>query len=472
MCQGSEQTKATSQAEVLAQTEGKPILLSTYHWHEPWFSACCGLDMSKFDIFELEDRSADDFDIERHVSELCAKIKSQGGQMPAITSGTDSMMICHAMVKESLRASSEPRFAEMKGASLCATVLCDHKLLTRALVPACGSVKCGYVCSTDAVIPAIDGLPADADMILKPVAALGSVNIHKVKAGQHSPFHGLQAETAGALHKATFLHVEKFGANVPGASECIGLLEEYIAPSVRKVSVDGAYVKGAAIPWAISDNVYHKDQPEVFEALETPSNRTSPEEQDRIWEVFTEICDGLHRLSDGDFDCQFVCVEMFVFDSSRVEVMEVNIRASANQLPTFHKVMDGGCPFAAHVIMQGPNPESLVRPTSNGTFACTLYRDTLTHVPSGTATDPQKDDFEAIYYCRNSVNAQVYGYGNSPAEARSAAETLYARCVAASQAAAELGTAGLEDENESEHILDSKVASLVPGTIKWGNCGA
>lgn len=418
----------------MAQAEGKPILLSSFHWHEPWFSACCGLDMSKFDIFEIDDRSADDFDIEHHVSNLCTKMQSQGGPVPAVLSATDSMMLVHAMAKDALRANPDPRFAAMKGASLCATVLCDHKFLTRALVPGCGSIKCAIVRSTDALVPAVEGLPAESDLILKPVAAIGSVNVHKVKAGQPSPFHGLQAEAAGAVHKATFMHVERFGAKVPGASECIGLLEEYIATSVRKVSVDGAFVQGTAIPWCISDNVYYKDKPEVFEALEVPSSRTSPEEQDRIWEVFSEVCHGLHRLSDGDFNCQFVCVEMFVFDSTRVEVMEVNIRISANQLPTFHKVLDGGCPWAAQVLMQGPNPSALARPTPNGTFACCLYRATVSDAAL-QATDPIHDDFEAMYYRRNSAVAHVYGYGTSPGEARNAAEQIYARVVDATTAA-------------------------------------
>merc|ERR1719159_1023396 len=98
---------------------------------------------------------------------------------------TDTAMLTHAMAKEKLR-SLEPAFAKMCGASLKAAVLCDHKLLTRALVPGCGGIKCRPLMASEEEIPAVDGVPADAPLILKPVAAVGSVGVCKVHVGQPS----------------------------------------------------------------------------------------------------------------------------------------------------------------------------------------------------------------------------------------------------------------------------------------------
>jgi len=398
-------------------------LMSSLHWHEPWFSTCCGLDMDKFDILYIDDSNADSFDIESCVAELVAKLQAHGRPVPVLSS-TDSMMIVHAMAKDQLK--NDPRFSSMTGASLSATVLCDHKLLTRALVPGCNTLKYRGITSSDAVIPLIDGV--SGDLILKPVAALGSVGVSKVSAGQPSPFHGLQAEDAGALHRATFLHVDRFGASVPGAKESIGLLEEYVPPSVRKVSVDGAFVRGVVVPWCISDNIYKKDEPEVFDALELPSGLTTPEEQAKIWEVFAQVAHGLHSLSEGDFDCQFICIEMFVFDASRVEVMEVNIRISANQLPAFHHIMDGGCPLVAQVQMQGPTP-TLKPPVPNGKFGICLYRQAVDSAGPLKQASKEADGFEAEYYRRNQALAHVYAYGASAKEARDAAESFYAKLL-------------------------------------------
>jgi len=196
-------------------------------------------------------------------------------------------------------------------------------------------------------------------------------------------------------------------------------------PAVRKVSVDGAFVQGIVTPWCIADNIYKKDNPEVFEALEVPSSLTTPEEQAKIWEVFSDVARGLHSLSGGDFDRQFICIEMFVYDATHVEVMEVNIRISANQLPCFHRVMDGGCPLLAQAQMQGPTP-MLKAPVPNGTFGICLYRETLESAGPFRQTSKEKHGFEATYYRRMKTVAHVYGYGTSPADARGAAERLYA----------------------------------------------
>mmetsp|Transcript_30907 Transcript_30907/g.57876 ORF Transcript_30907/g.57876 Transcript_30907/m.57876 type:complete len:458 (+) Transcript_30907:58-1431(+) len=426
----------------------KPVLMSSFHWHEPWYSAVCGLSMDQFDILYLDDSSADMFDIEAHVAELVAKMEAHGAPIPVL-SATDSMMIVHAMAKDALK--DDPRFASLTGASMCATILCDHKLLTRALVPGCGSIRYKGVRSTDEVVPAIDGV--ESDMILKPIAALGSVNVHKVRAGQPSPFYGLRDESAGALHKATFLHVERFGATVPDAKECIGLLEEYVSPHVKKVSVDGAFCRGVVIPWCISDNIYRQDSPEVFEALETPSSLCSPAEQAKIWEVFSEVAHGLHSLSDGDFDCQFICIEMFVFDSTRVEVMEVNIRISANQLPVFHRVMDGGCPLLAQVQMQSPNP-TVKAPVPNGLFAICLYRPALETAGPLRQSSKERHGFEATYYRRIKTLAHVYGYGATPQEARHAAEHLYAELEA------EVAQLSKQESMVSGHTAALRAASV------------
>lgn len=400
----------------------KPIIITTANWHGAFFSEPqgCGLDMDKFEVVHCDDSVGDNFDFDAAVDDLCEALKKRRGPVPIMTC-TDSAMLTHAMAKERLR-NLDPAFVEMCGASLKAAVLCDHKLLTRALVPACGGIKYRALMASEAEIPAVDGVPADAPLICKPVAAVGSVGVCTVRVGQASPFHG--HESSGVLHRATLRYVEEFGRAVPGAAQAIGLLEQYVDPRIRKVSVDGAMCGGTVVPWAISDNVYLGDRPEVFDALVTPTQLLTPAEQQKVWEVFHRVVTGLQELTDGDFDRQFVCIEMFVFDETQVEVMEVNIRISANQLPLFHRVLENGCPFNAMTMMQqeGRVPP---QPRTIGKVGICLYRQAVPGVADFVPALPGSEG-DAMYYARTEKLAHVYACGDSGVEARTAAERLYA----------------------------------------------
>lgn len=373
-------------------------------------------------MISVDDSSGDDIDFSENVSALVAELKKSGGPR-TIMSVTDIAMTMHASAKEELK--SDEAFAGLTGASLKAVVLCNHKLLTRALVPGMDTLAYAPLSNKDEKIPLVPKVPAEDAVILKPVAAVGSAGVCKVHAGMKSPYKG-QTALKGALHTATERFIRHFDASVPNAREAIGLLEEYVPSHVKKVSVDGAIVDGVVIPWMISDNVYCEDEPEVFEALESPSRRTTSTQQQQIWELFRKIASGLHNICEGSFNRQFICIEMFVFPCGRVEAMEVNIRISANQLPTFHRVLVNGCPFQAQRKMQEEVRPKLTTPKESGVFACTLYRPTIKSV----GACHKRSEPEAIYYQRNETNAHVYGYGASPEAARRSAESLYDELVA------------------------------------------
>merc|ERR1712046_129913 len=91
--------------------------------------------------------------------------------------------------------------------------------------------------------------------------------------------------------------------------------------------------------------------------------------------------------------------------------------------------MDGGCPIMAQVKMQSNSPE-LQAPIENGKFGIALYRDAIECVGPLRQTSMKERGFEAVYYRRMQTLAHVYGYGDSPAEARQAAERLYSELQA------------------------------------------
>lgn len=123
----------------------------------------------------------------------------------------------------------------------------------------------------------------------------------------------------------------------------VGLVEAYVHPASCRcvVSIDGFVKDGTIIHYCISDNVYDKDAPEVFDSLITPSQRVGEVEISACWAKYDVIVSDLIRRGVNN---QFINIEAFVVNDdgsaeeggggSRGEVkivcMEVNCRTYCN----------------------------------------------------------------------------------------------------------------------------------------------
>jgi hypothetical protein len=215
-------------------------------------------------------------------------------------------------------------------------------------------------------------------------------------------------------------HLRDLGDDI---DHVVALIEEYVPPSVRKVSCDGLVANGKFVPWAISDNVYRTDHAEVFDSLICPTVKLTAEEQQACNRRLELVARSLH----GRFglDNQFICVEMFVFDADRVEVMEVNGRISANQMPAFARCFDDGDPLDAMIALQtGKQPP---RPRANGLYGVTLYRPTIADAPEVLINA----DGDLIYYRRQARDCHLYSFAGDSETARSAGIAWYEQLRAA-----------------------------------------
>ena len=136
----------------------------------------------------------------------------------------------------------------------------------------------------------------------------------------------------------------------PELDDVIAVVEEYVPPTVSRVSVDG-WVKedGSPIPFAISDNCYIDGEPERFCHQLFPS-QISAEGQQACWKLYQKV---VAQLADTfQLRNQFCDVEMFVYDEEqppRAEVMEVNCRVHPNIAPILRRCLNGGGIFEAHL---------------------------------------------------------------------------------------------------------------------------
>ena len=198
--------------------------------------------------------------------------------------------------------------------------------------------------------------------------------------------------------------------------DCIGIVEEYVDASWKRVSCDGFVYDGKMKPWCITDNVYAPDNPEKFDFLLVPTVALSQQEQQACWAALETIVACLHQ--NFGFDNQFVCVEFFV-KNGEARVMEINPRISANQCPCFPRVLENGDAVEAMVRLQLGDCPPLPRPIP-GRVGVALYRDPVPNTPEVV----EKGE-DLIYYDRQDKDAHVYAFGDNAETTVAKANSFY-----------------------------------------------
>ena len=139
-------------------------------------------------------------------------------------------------------------------------------------------------------------------------------------------------------------------------SNLIGIVEEYINPKFRKFALDGFVYNYEIYHYCISENVYHKSNPEKFDYCLTPVMNLSKSIVKLMWEKYDLI---LNFLINNGLNNQFCDIEVFLIDEKeiKIEIMEINCRTFTNQLPIFTKLFSDNSMFEISCkLIKNENP--------------------------------------------------------------------------------------------------------------------
>ena len=183
----------------------------------------------------------------------------------------------------------------------------------------------------------------------------------------------------------------------------MGLVEQYVSSERgrRVVSVDGFVHQGELHRYAMSENIYHEDEPEKFDSLVTPAQGLDADVVGKLWTLWETVIGDLVKRGLNN---QFADVECFVLPDGSVEVMEVNCRTFSNQLPIFSRVFHGnqtnGCMFSAALdLMAGRSPAFVGRvPNAGNRVGVCAYMDVVPGAPDWYESDHEDDGCYAAYY--------------------------------------------------------------------------
>ena len=281
--------------------------------------------------------------------------------------------------------------------------------MCRKHVAGCDTIGFEKVTARNETIPDISG---SSNLILKPALGVSSIGIHAVSPGQESPYLGLEDPCGMINFETSFIDKD--------CRDAAGIVEEYVDWSYKRVSCDCYLFDGKTYPFSIADNVYCKDNLEVFDHLMVPTQDLTEQEQDACWRQMDIICGSLHEKYG--MDNQFICTEFFV-KGDEAHVMEVNPRISANQAPCFRRVFENGCAVEAMIWLQlGVCPERPVhRPD---VYGVSLYKG---RIHGRTVPEIEHVGTDLTWYDRLDKDAHVYSYGPDPTAIIAAGNEFYNR---------------------------------------------
>lgn len=310
--------------------------------------------------------------------------------------------------------------------------LATNKLACRLAVAGAGGLKCKPVRSDDLVLPDL-GVTG----FFKPLAECGSKGVMRLDAGS-TVANPLKGERAAMFTATTLKLSQKFPELAPYLDDAIvGLVEEYVPPACRKVSIDGFIFEGKIHHYIISANVYVDGKPEEFDSLVTPAQDLTEREKAACWQLYDQVAADMVRRG---LDNQFFDVEAFVMpvpegsDSPRVEVMEVNCRTFSNQLPVFAKLYGPtSCMFSAAVdLLAGRMPPipadfaaQALKPADQQTGDVRLGVCAYLPEIKGVPAVVKSDDGMAVFYSVAGFPAHVYAYGKEQEATRRLCDKFY-----------------------------------------------
>lgn len=229
----------------------------------------------------------------------------------------------------------------LTGANFLCNFLASNKLAARRNIMGFDGVKSEVVHADDEFVP--DLL---MDAFFKPIAGCGSKGIMKTSTGHETrnPLKGMEVEVAGAsAAPILFALAAAHDELCPYLdNKLVGIVEEYMNPDqVRVVAFDGFVFNQEVYHFAIVDNLYDAEKPEVLTFCVVPSSRVKEGSREAAngWKLFDTIANDLIRRG---LDNQFLCLESFVLPDGRVEALELNCRTDCN-------------PNAAYALAFGPD---------------------------------------------------------------------------------------------------------------------
>jgi len=315
------------------------IIITTDHWTRTWFMKCLLPYSTRYNYLREEDIVWVNIDGKKSFDEnlkALVDVLRFWGEDAQCHACSDPPMLYYSAAVEVLKGE-----VDLTGASFLCNFLASNKLAARRNIKGFDGVKSEVVRSEDGFIPdlSIDGF-------FKPIAGCGSKGVMKTKSGQkiENPLKGTVVDIAGASDAPKLLEMAgEYEELRPYLDDkLVGIVEEYMDPEkINVVAFDGFLFDKEVYHFAILDNVYNKEKPEVLDFCIVPSTHVkegSPEAMNG-WKLFDTIAKDLIRRG---LDNQFLCLEAFVLPDGRVEALELNCRTDCN-------------PNAAYSLAYGPD---------------------------------------------------------------------------------------------------------------------
>jgi len=385
------------------------LILTTSHWHEKWFSQLI-IPASRYsnypkDLIKFMETGGRTF--EENFTELRDIILKHEDKL-VVLAVTDVVMTLYCTVRESLKR--EGKYTP-PGANFHCFTLATNKLANRKLIPRSATVKSEKVTASMEFLPDL-GVKG----FFKPLEGVASEGVMVVPVGGETKNPFYQAETGRDECKIIQKLSETIEELEPYIDEnIIGLVEEYIPleDRVSTVSIDGYICNGKINHYTISDNVYQKENPEVFDSLVTPTQRLSKMQQKDCWALYDEV---VSQFVERGLDNQFIDVEAFFLKDGRLEVMEVNCRTYSNMLPGFARVYGKNCMVSAALdLLRGKDPGyKNALDSTEGRICVTTYVDCVDGVPDVIEFNDEESGTWGSYYAPPDRSvAHIYSFAKS-----------------------------------------------------------
>eukprot|EP00419_Tripos_fusus_P010976 CAMPEP_0172665980 /NCGR_PEP_ID=MMETSP1074-20121228/7552_1 /TAXON_ID=2916 /ORGANISM="Ceratium fusus, Strain PA161109" /LENGTH=445 /DNA_ID=CAMNT_0013482335 /DNA_START=74 /DNA_END=1411 /DNA_ORIENTATION=+ len=315
------------------------IIITTDHWTRTWFMKCLFPYSTRYNHLKEEDIVWVNIDGNRSFDEnlkTLVDVLRFWGEDAQCHACSDPPMLYYSAAVEVLKDE-----INLTGANFLCNFLASNKLAARRNIKGFDGIKSVVVRSEDECIPdlTIDGF-------FKPIAGCGSKGVMKTKTGQkiENPLKGTLVDLAGASDAPKMLELASAYEELRPYldNKLVGIVEEYMDPAkINVVAFDGFVFDKEVYHFAVLDNIYLEEKPEVLEYCIIPSSfvKKGSREEANGWKLFDTIANDL--ISRG-LDNQFLCLEAFVLPDGRVEALELNCRTDCN-------------PNAAYSVLFGPD---------------------------------------------------------------------------------------------------------------------
>ena len=201
----------------------------------------------------------------------------------------------------------------------------------------------------------LEELPAAERIIIKPLFGHSGRNMEVVNSIDDVPVTDLLSSAAAMKMTGEYQFTESLASEyLPGglySTEPGYILEVYVDkdPAIATFhGVDGLVYGGQFIPWCIRDHIFWSKRRECHVGNAFPTSLSS-EAQRQVWEVAAAVA---KRMAEFGFDQQFFEVELIVFKTGKIVIMEINGRMPLTLTSrAYMEILHDGNPMAALIAM-------------------------------------------------------------------------------------------------------------------------